>query len=182
MKQWSRKHQTVAHSHRRDSSLSCCAVPGCEDLQAWQQCRSASASQWWEMAPQEGEQANSWSDHTRSVHHGHGLLPSTCWPCIYNVIVLGCDLFREWIPISVTDSALGKHDTRLQHSINNSSLTDQLWYAQPYFISRWLMKMVILFLTVLHCPCPWKSCCLLRAALSGYFFTKEDIPQVGLFM
>lgn len=149
-----------------------------------QQCRSASASQWWEMAQEEGEQANSYSDHTRSVCHGYGLLSSTFWPCVYNVIALGCDFFRELIPISIFHpnfhSALEKHDAHLQYSINNSYLTDQLRYTQPYFITRWLMEKMILFLSVLHCP--WKACCLPPTPLSEYFSTNVDILWVGLLM
>lgn len=61
--------------------------------------------------------------------------------------------FREWIPISITNSVLEKHD--LQHSVINSCLTDQLCYSQPYFITRGLIEMTILFLSVLHCP--WKT-------------------------
>lgn len=156
MKQWSRKHQTaspIAIGELLHYFVVQCLAVRITGLWAQQQRRSASASQWWEMAQEEGEQANSQSDHTHCVYHGQGLLSSTCWPCIYNGIALGCDLFREWIPISVTNSALEKHN--LQHSVANSCLTDQFCYSQPYFITKGLIEMTILFLSVLHCP--WKT-------------------------
>lgn len=38
-------------------------------------------------------------------------------------------------------------------TLDNSCLTGQLCYSQPYFIIRGLIEMTILFLSVLHCPC-----------------------------